>query len=90
MDEKLLEYSRLISTASQQEQLGADHALAFCQKVLPQLLAEIEILSRVQARMDAVFETVLSAPAEIVAPPKADRRKRRPAAKARKKKARIK
>jgi hypothetical protein len=55
MNEKLLAYSRLVAIAAAQNRLDAEAALTFCAQAVPQLLAELEVLSRVNAK----FETVL-------------------------------
>lgn len=55
MNEKLIAYSRLVAIAAAQNRLDAESALTFCAQAVPQLLAELEVLSRVNAK----FETVL-------------------------------
>jgi hypothetical protein len=46
MNQKLLDYSRVISVMAQQDVLGSDVADHFCKAVLPQLLAELDVMAR--------------------------------------------
>lgn len=55
MNEKLIAYARLVSIAASQQQLSAEVAEAFCRDAVPQLLAEIEVLSRVSAKFEAAL-----------------------------------
>lgn len=66
MNEQLITICRAFVYAAAQRRLSADDALSFCGELLPQVLAEIEILSRVQARWTQVVEPVV--PAEPVEP----------------------
>lgn len=88
MNEKLIAYARLVAIAASQQQLSDEVAQLFCKDAVPQLLAEIEVLSRVSARFEGALALTLPQPepAPVVAPPKPARKAR----KARKKKARAK
>lgn len=93
MNEKLIGYSRLVAIAASQNQLGAETALVFCRDAVPQLLAELEVLSRVNERFEAALGLALpeAEPAKpelkvVPAPVRAAKKVR----KSRKKKARAK
>lgn len=64
MNEKLIGYARLVAIAAAQNQLGEEAAVAFCREAVPQLLAEIEVLSRVNQK----FEVALGLTAGLAAP----------------------
>jgi len=86
MNDKLIGYARLVAIAAVQNQLGEETAIAFCRDAVPQLLAEIEVLSRVNQKFEVALGLVVPEPAPqpvVVAKPA---RKRKP----RKKKARAK
>jgi hypothetical protein len=55
MNEKLIAYARLVSIAASQQQLSDEIAQAFCKDAVPQLLAELEVLARVNQRFDALL-----------------------------------
>ena len=86
MNEKLIAYARLVAIAASQQQLSDEVAQLFCKDAVPQLLAEIEVLNRVNQRFDALLAPSKPEPAPVVAAPKPVRKAR----KARKKKARAK
>jgi hypothetical protein len=70
MNEQLITICRAFAYAAARQRLSPDDALEFCVEFLPQVLAEVEILSRLQARWPQVVEPVV--PAEPVEPqPKA-------------------
>jgi hypothetical protein len=56
MNEKLIAYSRLVAIAASQRQLDAETAMMFCSDVVPQLLAELEVLTRVNAKFESVLQ----------------------------------
>jgi hypothetical protein len=62
MHEKLIAYARLISIAAVQQKLDAENAIAFCASAVPQLLAELEVLSRVNEKFEAALQ--IAVPAE--------------------------
>jgi hypothetical protein len=67
MDQKLIDYSRVVAVMAQQDALEGEMSLHFCKAILPHLLAEMDVLTRLA---DAKFASVLnvSAPA-VPAPP---------------------
>lgn len=96
MNEKLIAYSRLVAIAASQQQLSDEVAQTFCRDAVPQLLAEIEVLTRVNAKFDALLAppkpeqpceaTICSNRWKAPEQPKAEKKTRKP----RKKKARAK
>jgi len=64
MSEKLISYARLVAIAASQNQLDEEVALVFCRDAVPQILAELEVLSRVNQR----FEIALGLPMQDAAP----------------------
>lgn len=56
MNEKLLAYARLVAVAATRQQLDPESALTFCAHAVPQLLAELEVLSRVTAKFESVLQ----------------------------------
>lgn len=63
MNEKLLDYARLIAMAAAQQKLPADMAMLFCRDGVPLLLAELEVLTRVNDRFEAAIADHAAAPA---------------------------
>jgi hypothetical protein len=59
MNEKLLAYARLISIAAATNKLDAENAISFCAHAVPQLLAELEVLSRVNQRFESALQIVV-------------------------------
>lgn len=86
MNEKLIAYARLVAIAASQQQLSDEVAQLFCKDAIPQLLAEIEVLNRVNQRFDALLAPPKPEPAPVAPKPKAIKAERKP----RKKKARAK
>lgn len=86
MNEKLIAYARLVAIAASQNQLSDEVAQVFCKDAVPQLLAEIEVLTRVNAKFDALLAPPKPEPTPVEAKPKAIKAARKP----RKKKARAK
>jgi len=96
MNEKLIAYARLVAIAASQNQLSDEVAQVFCKDAVPQLLAEIEVLTRVNAKFDALLTppkqeapceaTICSNRWKAPEEPKAAKKPRKP----RKKKARAK
>lgn len=85
MNEKLIAYARLVAIAASQQQLSDEVAQLFCKDAVPQLLAEIEVLNRVNAKFDALLAPQQPEPVPVVEKPKAAKKARKP----RKKKARA-
>jgi hypothetical protein len=85
MNEKLIAYSRLVAIAASQRQLDAETAMMFCSDVVPQLLAELEVLTRVNAKFESVLQ-LTPQPEPQPEKPAAEKKVRKP----RKKKARAK
>lgn len=96
MTDKLVAYARLVAIAASQQQLSAEVAQLFCRDAVPRLLAEIEVLGRVNAKFDELLQAPKAEPAcesticssrwKAPEPPKAEKKARKP----RKKKARAK
>jgi hypothetical protein len=93
MNEKLIGYARLVAIAASQNQLGEEAALAFCRDAVPLLLAELEVLGRVNQKFEVALNLALPEAQEakpelkvVSAPIKAAKKVR----KSRKKKARAK
>lgn len=86
MNEKLIAYARLVAIAASQNQLSDEVAQVFCKDAVPQLLAEIEVLARVNAKFDALLAPPKPEPTPAEPKPKAIKAAR----KSRKKKARAK
>jgi len=63
MNDKLIGYARLVAIAAVQNQLGEETAIAFCRDAVPQLLAEIEVLSRVNQKFEVALGLVVPEPA---------------------------
>lgn len=63
MEQRYLDYARVVAVMAQQRVLLPDMAMAFCANVLPQILAEMEVLHRLaDTKFGAAF-TVDEAPA---------------------------
>lgn len=62
MNQRFLDYSRVIAVMAQQEALDADVAVQFCKSILPQLMAELEVL---QHLADTKLSSVFTAPATV-------------------------
>lgn len=97
MQEKLIGYARLVAIAAAQNQLGEEAAVAFCRDAVPQLLAELEVMGRVNQKFEvALGLTAPTPPAPVECDatmcsnrwkkPQAEKKARKP----RKKKARAK
>lgn len=86
MNEKLIAYARLVAIAASQNQLSEEVAQVFCKDAVPQLLAELEVLARVNAKFDALLAPQKPEVAAVVEKPKVAKKARKP----RKKKARAK
>jgi hypothetical protein len=91
MNEKLIGYARLVAIAAAQNQLGEETAIVFCRDAVPQLLAELEVLGRVNQKFEValglavpIVEEAAKPALRVVAAPA------RKARKSRKKKARSK
>lgn len=68
MNQKLLDYSRLVSVMAQQDVLGEGAAMQFCQQVLPQLLAALDVMLRLQDdRITSAIEVPAAPPKECEA-----------------------
>lgn len=63
MDEKLIDYTRVVALMAQQDLLEEKAAVQFCKAILPQLLAELEVMSRV-AQSAHSFLASLPAPTQ--------------------------
>jgi hypothetical protein len=85
MDEKLIDYTRVVALMAQQDVLEEKTAVQFCKAVLPQLLAELEVMSRVAQSAHSFLASLHSEPkpeqaaAKPSRPAKKDRPKRRKA-----------
>lgn len=86
MNDKLIGYARLVAIAAVQNQLGEETAIAFCRDAVPQLLAEIEVLGRVNQKFEVALGLVVPEPAPQPVVVEKPARKRKP----RKKRARSK
>jgi hypothetical protein len=72
MDEKLIDYTRVVALMAQQDVLEEKTAVQFCKAVLPQLLAELEVMSRVAQSAHSFLASISPAPKPepvAVAPP---------------------
>lgn len=68
MQQRFIDYSRVVSVMAQQNVLHPDMAVAFCGNVLPQLIAELEVLQRLaDTKFGSVFTTVDAPAAETPA-----------------------
>lgn len=65
MQQRFIDYSRVVSVMAQQNVLHPDMAVAFCGNVLPQLIAELEVLQRLA---DTKFGSVFTIDAPVVEP----------------------
>lgn len=81
MNQKLIDYSRAVAAAANQDRLDAGHAILFCKEALPLLLAEIDVVDLLNQRFDALLPQPEQEPVEAPA-----RKRRRPAKKSRRRK----
>jgi hypothetical protein len=85
MDEKLIDYTRVVALMAQQDVLEAQTAVHFCKAVLPQLLVELEVMRRVAQNANAFLGSIAPQPQEATpeqepaAKPKQAKPKRRKA-----------
>lgn len=61
MQQRYIDYSRVVAVMAQQDVLPDDVAQQFCKEALPRLIAELDVLSRMA---DAKFASVLTVPVE--------------------------
>jgi hypothetical protein len=81
MNQKLLDYSRAVAAAANQDRLDAGHAILFCKEALPLLLAEVDVVDLLSQRFDALLAQPDKDPVEAPA-----RKRSRPAKKPRRRK----
>jgi hypothetical protein len=81
MDQKLIDYSRVVAVMGQQDVLSHEMAQHFCQAILPHLLSELDVLTRLA---DAKFASVLDVPVQPAPEPVEKDTKKRPAKQAKK------
>jgi hypothetical protein len=81
MQQRYIDYSRVVAVMAQQDVLPDDVAQQYCKEALPRLIAELDVLSRLA---DAKFASVLTVPVEQPAPVEQDMSPTKPAKKRRK------
>ena len=69
MQQRFIDYSRVVSVMAQQNVLHPDMAVEFCGNILPQLIAELEVLQRLA---DTKLGSVFTVDAPAVEPPAAE------------------
>lgn len=76
MDKELLDYARMISLMARQGILRPDAATDFCQRVLPDLTYELEVLEGVAQRLSQMMAAAISGPEPEPEPEPAPKAKR--------------
>jgi len=61
MQQKYIDYSRVVAVMAQQDVLPDDVAQQFCREALPRLIAELDVMSRL---VDDKFTSALTVPVE--------------------------
>jgi len=61
MQQKYIDYSRVVAVMAQQDVLPDDVAQQYCREALPRLIAELDVLSRMA---DTKFASVMAVPVE--------------------------
>ena len=82
MQQKYIDYSRVVAVMAQQDVLPDDVAQQYCREALPRLIAELDVMSRL---VDDKFTSALTVPVEQQpAPVEQDMSPKTPAKKRRK------
>ena len=84
MDEKLIDYTRVVALMAQQDVLESQTAVHFCKSVLPQLLVELEVMRRVAQNANAFLGSLAPQPQDAADKPEPAAKPQRAKAKRRK------